>query len=700
MKMRRLCASIMAMLLAASMPLSALADDWYLENGDISVNANESGQTVSQGEKINVPDSAPVVTQKDSTVSTSNTVTINADSGSTANVTLSGVIIDVSGDSGKAAVEVTGSGNVVIELDGNNTVKGGTGNAGVEKQNSGNLTITDKNETVGSLEAIGGEGGAGIGGGYCGNGSNITISGGEVTAVGGDTLKIENENAIEFVAGAGIGGGGGGNGSGITISDGTVNAIGGDNAAGIGGGNNGNGSNITISGGTVNATGGDAPMNDDGSAGQGGGAGIGGGAYGSGDNIAIKNNAQVTAEGKGNAANIGNGNSEKDTEKQKDKVDLSGLSLYGKVNGVSGSKGSNLGEGVNSMTWTKNPSNSMGLKVGGDDVYTDVQQREDTLQITAMKDFVLVSGTRNDLQDLKRQGVSKINLETNRVNVSVSNEVLNKITGTGGGFQLSTDNTTVNLTATDQNNKKTLDMTLTANKQSGTQAALDQNSKKPEISIGSQSSTGNNSEGGTLQLKTTAPDATLTYSQKCAQTLMNSEFSKLALDVGNVIATVDSMLAANTAVNGTGSISIDNNSVIMNGIQFSAADSSENNKLDDVMNEIKFKMENKAQGGSTMVVEVDAKASVQSASLEVPGSALQSLMNQGVEETALSVNGKTTSIRNSDLREQVDDSQLDSKTLKINAIRDPNNGGDSVPNVTFWFPDSGADVDKAAPKGS
>lgn len=54
----------------------------------------------------------------------------------------------------------------------------------------------------------------------------------------------------------------------------------------------------------------------------------------------------------------------------------------------------------------------------------------------------------------------------------------------------------------------------------------------------------------------------------------------------------------------------------------------------------------------------------------------------------------TIVFRNSNVLEKLEDSQLDSKTLKINAIRDPNNGGDSVPNVTFWFPDSGADVDK------
>ena len=173
-----------------------------------------------------------------------------------------------------------------------------------------------------------------------------------------------------------------------------------------------------------------------------------------------------------------------------------------------------------------------GLKVSdndGNDLSNVVWLKADSeLEITAKEEKVLVSGNKADLLQLTVEGVKQINLETNRVNVSVSNEVLNKITGTGGSFQLSSDDTTVNLTATDQNNKKTLDMTLTANKQSGTQAAPDQNSKKPEISIHSQPNTGNNSEGGTLQVSTNASEATLSLDQKYLQTLQNSEFSKLA----------------------------------------------------------------------------------------------------------------------------------------------------------------------------
>lgn len=687
MKMRRLCSCMMALLLAASMPLTAFAEDYDLVTGNVTVNASESGQTVTQEnnpDRQNYADPSPKIS---SSATTSNTVTITAGENTTANVTLNGVNIDASGDSGKAAVEVTGSGNVVIELDGNNTVKGGTGNAGVEKNTSGTLTITDKDDD-GSLKATGGEGGAGIGGGANGSASNITISGGTVNATGG-------ENA------AGIGGGENAAGSNITISGGNVEANGGNvenpantdglvpgGGAGIGGGYRGSGSNITISGGKVTANGGKATTGNEIIS---GGAGIGGGAYGSGDNITVKFNAQVTAEGKGNAANIGNGTSENATEKQKDKVDLSGLSSFGKVNGVPGSDG-----GFHASDGGGSSGGSSGGQSFGKDVTTKVLKRstltvsmgeleeaegkpvpvnvvekiktDNTLTVTALADSVLVTGNQADLLQLKEDGVKKINLQTNRVNVSVSNQVLDKITDSGGGFQLAADDTTVSISSTDGNNQKTPGLTLTADKQPE-KGKLQVNFRLAEFKEGAGDV--RESLNTTLQVSTNAPEASLSYDRKFLNPLMNSEFGKLGLAVGNLLATVDGMLGAITTVNGSGSISIGNNTVNMNGFKFSAADSSENNKLDDVMNEIKFKMENKAQGGSAMVVEVDAKAPMKSASLKVPGSALQSLMDQGVEGTALSINGKTTSIKNSNLREQIGDSQP-GITAEINVKRSAN----------------------------
>ena len=77
MKLRRLLSCMMALLLVASLPVSAFADNWYLDDGDITVAASESGQAVFQGGlTIGIPDSAPVITQSDSSTPTSHTVTI------------------------------------------------------------------------------------------------------------------------------------------------------------------------------------------------------------------------------------------------------------------------------------------------------------------------------------------------------------------------------------------------------------------------------------------------------------------------------------------------------------------------------------------------------------------------------------------------------------------------------------------------
>ena len=220
-----------------------------------------------------------------------NTITvINNIADKVLNLTLKDVKIDVSdtGDQydwdqkGKAALSVQGDGNVEIELDGDNELKSGTQSAGLEKNSTGTLTLKDDNKEAGSLTATGGFNSAGIGGGYLGDGKNITITGGTVTATGGSS-------------GAGIGGGREGKGENITITGGSVTATGGEFAAGIGGSNGGSGNNITIKGGTVTATGGE------------GGAGIGGGAEGGGgNNITIKGGT-VTATGGGYRGNSGAG---------------------------------------------------------------------------------------------------------------------------------------------------------------------------------------------------------------------------------------------------------------------------------------------------------------------------------------------------------------------------------------------------------
>lgn len=348
MKHKWMARALSLVMVAAFLPGVVLADTWYLEDGDIKIEATldseqNTVQQVTQGTKSSQDDD-PIISSRGEVT---NTVTIEADQGATANVTLDDVNIDVSND-GKAAISTTGGGNVTIELEGENTLKSGDGYAGLEKNNGGNLTIQDQNGdgalkaeggywgagigggstsvsditiTGGTIEATGGNVAAGIGGGgRYGAASKITISGGYVTATGtgfgagigggkeGDGTEIKIENATVIAAGgtvgsesggAGIGGGGGGSGRDISISNATVSATGGYASAGIGGStslydNRGYGENITISGGNVIAIGGDY------------GAGIGGAVERTGKKITI-DDANVEAIGGKNAAAIGSG---------------------------------------------------------------------------------------------------------------------------------------------------------------------------------------------------------------------------------------------------------------------------------------------------------------------------------------------------------------------------------------------------------
>lgn len=194
-----------------------------------------------------------------------------------------------------AALTVKGNGDTEIELDGNNILKGGSYHAGLEKNDrDGTGTLTIKDEKIaadgskGSLLAVGNSDSAGIGGsskGGNGNTSNITITGGDITAISG-------------WYGAGIGGGDNGYGKDITITgDATVKASG-YHGAGIGGGPGGGSSDgsgkVTISG-HANVT-----------AFSNAGAGIGGGASGCAD-VTISEDATVFAQGYNGGTGIGTG---------------------------------------------------------------------------------------------------------------------------------------------------------------------------------------------------------------------------------------------------------------------------------------------------------------------------------------------------------------------------------------------------------
>ena len=244
-----------------------------IADGDIEVSVSAEGvQTATQGGQTYT--GVFVVTG----TSTTSKLVIKGSSGTAANVYLKDLHITVSSG---AAVSV--SNNVDLYIEGSSVLQSGENCAGIQKEDDGQLTI----DGSGSLEATGGESGAGIGGASGKPGNNITINGGTITASG----KAGNG------WGAGIGGGKGQGGSNITIRGGNVKAIPGAEAAGIGGGFKGNGTDISIEGGTVYAESG---------GGKGGTAAIGGGrAGGNGENIQITG-GDITLK-KADAADIGIG---------------------------------------------------------------------------------------------------------------------------------------------------------------------------------------------------------------------------------------------------------------------------------------------------------------------------------------------------------------------------------------------------------
>ena len=264
---QRIAALALACAMMTGMALPAFAATYDIASGSIDIHATENGNLISQwfmnGEqKEYASDSSGYIKDREDNdititgTSTGNTVTIDADKDQTANVTLDNVEINAS-STAQAAVDVTGSGNTNIELNGDNTLTSGYGHAGLEHNktdDSGTLTIQDEknddgsakgsaSDTTGSLTATGGYHSAGIGGSDKQDGQ-ATITGGEITATGGNGA-------------AGIGGGAGntdavGGDGDVTISGGTITATGGSLGAGIGGGAYGNGT-VTVTDGDITA---------------------------------------------------------------------------------------------------------------------------------------------------------------------------------------------------------------------------------------------------------------------------------------------------------------------------------------------------------------------------------------------------------------------------------------------------------------
>ena len=227
-------------------------------------------------------------------------------------VFIDGVNIEMSPSSKGPAIELNKKASAYIYFIGrDSTLQGATGRAAIQKNRSeGQVHVLVRTGTT--VTCKGGEKAAGIGGSYAtrnifngyyngdmyghgvnmhfGSRSNPDYWGGTIAAIGGN-------------GGAGIGGGQGGSGEKLYFYSGTVQANGGRLASGIGGSYKGRGSEIYIYGGTVSAQGGE------------GGAGIGGGCWTTEQDMNGINAAHdiyisggtVTAKSGHNGAGIGGG---------------------------------------------------------------------------------------------------------------------------------------------------------------------------------------------------------------------------------------------------------------------------------------------------------------------------------------------------------------------------------------------------------
>ena len=295
MKRKKLTASMIALVMSVSLPMTTYAANWYLENGSVTVNADNSGQTVTQGSGSAVPDEAPVITQRESSVETGNTIAINASDNATANVTIKDINIKSSND----AIDVKGSSSANITLEGDNKIFSETGSA---------LHVSDGNVTINGSGSLKAEIQDDLGSDYnhnakIGSHEKEAMSG-SIHITGDATVKTDGNIASNCGGdGAGIGSGDDGNLSGNIMIGGNaqVSATGAENSAGIGAGDDGNfRGSITIDGNAkVTAKAGGDHNGSDGS-------GIGTGDEGKfTGTVTIGGNAAVVAAGSDEGCGIG-----------------------------------------------------------------------------------------------------------------------------------------------------------------------------------------------------------------------------------------------------------------------------------------------------------------------------------------------------------------------------------------------------------
>lgn len=258
---KRIVSAALALLLTAGIPMAALAEEYDLANGNITVSADNSGQYVSQagGVTNEKQTTETVIKQADNTAATGNTITVETSGGAKAELTIE----DLNVSSGNtSAIDVKGSSEAEITLKGDNKLE--TDDASVVHVSEGHVTITGdgtlyadndpdsdhakigsnvREEMSGSIHITGNaQVTTGDDRHDDGSGDGAAIGSGWKGKMSGDIVIDENANVTvsSSESGAGIGSGDNGEMSGnITITDNAeVVSTSGYDGAGIGSGEN------------------------------------------------------------------------------------------------------------------------------------------------------------------------------------------------------------------------------------------------------------------------------------------------------------------------------------------------------------------------------------------------------------------------------------------------------------------------------
>lgn len=287
---KRIVSAVLALLLTAGIPMAALAEEYDLANGNITVKADNSGQYVSQegGVTNEKQTTETVIKQADNTAATGNTITVETSGGAKAELTIED--LNVSSDN-TSAIDVKGSSEAEITLKGDNKLE--TDDASVVHVSEGDVTITGD----GTLYADNDPDSE-----HAKIGSNVREEmSGSIHITGNAQVTTGDDRHDDGVGGgAAIGSGQRGNMSGgITIDENaTVIASSSEDGAGIGSGLRGDMSGTITIGGNATVTG---------TSGYDG-AGIGSGENGTmSGTITIDGNAKVTAWSEEEGAGIGAG---------------------------------------------------------------------------------------------------------------------------------------------------------------------------------------------------------------------------------------------------------------------------------------------------------------------------------------------------------------------------------------------------------